>query len=591
MKLIALYTRALGMLGAEKGLALVLAAASVVIGIVQLAEPILLGRVVDALARGNEAFPTIALWAALGLFGILASVIVAVLADRLAHRRHLAAMAEAFDRAMALPQGYHADRGSGAVVRSVIQGTDALFWLWLGAMREQLTAVAGIVLLVPTAIGMDMRMAAILALLAVAYVVMNTLVMQKTKDGQSNVERYNAAVYGRVGDVIGNVTVVQSFARLKAESEAMRAVMSDLLAAQYPVLTWWGILTVLQRAAATITMVAVFALGAVLAGRGELSVGAIVSFVGFANLLISKLDQIAGFVTAMHRRRPTFEAYFALLDEPVGIAEKPDAPPLPPVKGDVRYEGVSFRFPGTEQGVHDIALAAAPGETVALVGPTGSGKSTTLSLLMRLRAPDAGRILIDGTNIADVTLASLRQQVSVVFQDAGLFNRSIGDNIAIGRPGATLAEVEEAARLAEAHEFILRKPDGYGFVIGERGVALSGGERQRLAIARAILKDAPILVLDEATSALDAETEARIKRALDRLRAGRTTFIIAHRLSTVANADRILVLDQGRIVEQGRFRELAEGQGLFARMVAEGGFTVPRTSEAHAAPQAVAIEG
>jgi ATP-binding cassette subfamily B protein len=436
-----------------------------------------------------------------------------------------------------------------------------------------------------------MRMAAILALLAVAYVVMNTLVMQKTKDGQSNVERYNAAVYGRVGDVIGNVTVVQSFARLKTESEAMRAVMSDLLAAQYPVLTWWGILTVLQRAAATITMVAVFALGAVLAGRGELSVGAIVSFVGFANLLISKLDQIAGFVTAMHRRRPTFEAYFALLDEPVGIAEKPDAPPLPPVKGDVRYEGVSFRFPGTEQGVHDIALAAAPGETVALVGPTGSGKSTTLSLLMRLRAPDAGRILIDGTDIADVTLASLRQQVSVVFQDAGLFNRSIGDNIAIGRPGATLAEVEEAARLAEAHEFILRKPDGYGFVIGERGVALSGGERQRLAIARAILKDAPILVLDEATSALDAETEARIKRALDRLRAGRTTFIIAHRLSTVANADRILVLDQGRIVEQGRFRELAEGQGLFARMVAEGGFTVPRTSEAHAAPQAVAIEG
>src|SRR5690606_4721278 len=139
-----------------------------------------------------------------------------------------------------------------------------------------------------------------------------------------------------------------------------------------------------------------------------------------------------------------------LLDEPVGIAEKPDAPPLPPVKGDVRYEGVSFRFPGTEQGVHDIALAAAPGETVALVGPTGSGKSTTLSLLMRLRAPDAGRILIDGTDIADVTLASLRQQVSVVFQDAGLFNRSIGDNIAIGRPGATLAEVEEAARLAEA---------------------------------------------------------------------------------------------------------------------------------------------
>jgi glucan exporter ATP-binding protein len=336
---------------------------------------------------------------------------------------------------------------------------------------------------------------------------------------------------------------------------------------------------VLQRAAATITMVAVFSMGAILAGRGELTVGEIVSFVGFANLLIAKLDQIAGFVTSMHRRAPTLNAYFALIDEPDGIVEQPNAPPLLPVTGEVRYEGVSFRFPGTDQGVHDISLLASPGETVALVGPTGSGKSTTVSLLMRLRAPDAGRILIDGADIAGVTLASLRQQVSVVFQDAGLFNRSIADNIAIGRPGATLAEVEEAARLAEAHDFIERKPGGYGFVIGERGVALSGGERQRLAIARAILKDAPILVLDEATSALDAETEARIKRALDRLRAGRTTFIIAHRLSTVANADKILVLDQGRIVERGRFRELAEGKGLFARMVAEGGFTVPKTAE------------
>ena len=579
MDLFRLYTRALSQLSSEKVLAATLALASVAIGFVQLAEPILLGRVVDALSRGEAAFPTIGLWAALGLFGILASVVVAVFADRLAHRRHLAAMADAFERAITLPQGYHASRGSGAVVRSLLQGTDSLFWLWLGAMREQVTAVAGVLMLVPTAISMDPRMAAILAVLAVAYIAMNALVMRKTKTGQANVERYNSAVYGRVGDVIGNVTVVQSFARLRAESDAMRAVMSDLLAAQYPVLTWWGILTVLQRAAATITMVAVFATGAVLAGRGELTVGEIVSFVGFASLLIAKLDQISGFVTAMHRRAPIMRAYFALLDERDEISERPGAAPLPPVKGDVRYEGVSFRFPESEQGVFDLTLSAKPGQTVALVGPTGSGKSTTASLLMRLRNPDAGRVLIDGHDIADVTLASVRQQIAVVFQDAGLFNRSIGDNIAIGRPGATLAEVEHAARMAEAHDFIARKPDGYGFVIGERGVALSGGERQRIAIARAILKDAPILVLDEATSALDAETEARIKRALDRLRAGRTTFIIAHRLSTVANADEILVLDQGRIVERGRFAELAAGKGLFARMVAEGGFTIPKAAQ------------
>ncbi|WP_072391325.1 glucan ABC transporter ATP-binding protein/ permease [Hyphomicrobium sp. CS1GBMeth3] len=579
MSLTRLYTRALGMLAAERALAILLAVASVAISLVQLAEPILFGRVVDALSRGEEAFPTIALWAAIGLFGILASVIVAVYADRLAHRRRLAAMAEAFERAMILPQGYHADRGSGAVIRSIVEGTGVLFSVWLRAMREQVTAVAGIILLVPTAFGMDMRMAAILALLAVAYVIMNMFVMRKTMSGQMSVERYNAAVFSRVGDVIGNVTVVQSFVRFKAEADAMRAVMSDLLAAQYPVLTWWGLLTVLQRAAATSTMVAVFAMGALLAGRGEMTVGEIVSFVGFANLLIGKLDQISGFATALHRSAPTLTSYFALIDEPEGTIEKANAHPLPPVKGEVRYEGVSFRLPGTGQGVHDLAVTARAGTTVALVGPTGSGKSTTLSLLMRLRTPDAGRILVDGHDIADVTLASLRHQISVVFQDAGLFNRSIADNIAIGKPDATVAGVEAAARLAEAHDFIMKKPDGYGSVIGERGAALSGGERQRIAIARAMLKDAPILVLDEATSALDAETEARIKRALDRLRAGRTTFIIAHRLSTVADADEILVLDQGRVVERGRFGELVEAGGLFARMVAEGGFTVPKELE------------
>jgi glucan exporter ATP-binding protein len=285
---------------------------------------------------------------------------------------------------------------------------------------------------------------------------------------------------------------------------------------------------------------------------------------------------VTGFVTAIHRRAPLLKGYFDLID---AMLEKPGARPLPAVKGDVRYDDVSFQFPGTAQGIFDLTFEAKPGRTVALVGPTGSGKTTTLSLLQRLRAPDKGRIFVDGHDIADVTLASLRHSIAVVFQDAGLFNRSIGDNIAIGRPGATLAEVEQAARLAEAHDFISRKPGGYDFVIGERGASLSGGERQRIAVARAILKDAPILILDEATSALDASTEARIKRALDRLRERRTTFIIAHRLSTVADADEILVFENGRIVERGRFEALARGTGVFSRMVAEGGFTVPQEAE------------
>jgi ATP-binding cassette subfamily B protein len=222
--------------------------------------------------------------------------------------------------------------------------------------------------------------------------------------------------------------------------------------------------------------------------------------------------------------------------------------------------------------VFDLSFVAEAGETIALVGPTGSGKSTTLALLQRFRDPEHGAITIDGQDIRSVDLTSLRQAMGVVFQEAGLFNRSIADNILIGRPGASMAEVEAAAQLAEAHEFILRKPGGYQFRIGERGQALSGGERQRIAVARAVLKGAPILLLDEATSALDNETEAKIKRALDTVRRGRTTFIIAHRLSTVRDADRILVMDRGRIVEAGRFDALATGGGLFQRLVTEGGF-------------------
>lgn len=577
--MLTVYKRGLSLLAEEKTLALILAGAGIAIAAVALAEPVLFGWVVDAIAKQQDASGLVLAWAALGLAGIAAGVTVAVAADRLAHRRRMIALSTAFERAVTLPLSYHSGRGSTAVVAAVLRGTDELFWLWLSALREQLVAVLSIIFLIPLAIWIDARMAAILAILAVAYTALNVYVIGKTSGGQAAVERFRYGVSGRVGDVIGNVTIVQSYTRFAAEVDAMRGMIDQLLSAQYPVLTWWGILTVLQRAAATIAMISIFAVGAALAATGELSVGAIVSFVGFANLLIGRLDQLSSFLVRMQQGAPAIANYFALLDEAGETVEHPDAKPLPAINGRVTYNDVTFQFPGSTQGVRDLSFEAPPGATVALVGPTGSGKSTTLALLQRLRVPDKGSIAIDGHNIADVTLRSLREQIAVVFQDAGLFNRSIGENIAIGKPDATQAEIERAAKLAEAHDFITAKPDGYDFMIGERGASLSGGERQRIAIARAILKDAPILILDEATSALDAETEANIKRAIDQLRSGRTTFIIAHRLSTVADADEILVLDHGHILERGTFSTLAESDGLFARLVREGGFTVPTANQ------------
>ena len=276
------YRRALAMLAVERSLAAGLVGAGMVIAIIQVIEQQMFGWVVDALAKGEGAFPIIGLWAGLGFIGIIASVIVAVAADRMAHRRRLAAMGEAFESAITLPISYHAEKGSGAVVRGILAGTDSLFWNWLSFLREQVTAIVGILFLVPTAIAMDWRMASILGGLAIVYLILNMAVVRRTSEGQSAVEQHHSNVFGRVGDVLGNVTVVQSYTRLGAEMQAMKDIMGQLLAAQYPVLTWWGLLTVFTRAASTITMVLIFTTGAVLASRGEITVGTIVSFVGFA---------------------------------------------------------------------------------------------------------------------------------------------------------------------------------------------------------------------------------------------------------------------------------------------------------------------
>jgi len=575
LALLRTYLRALALLRAERRVAIGICAANVALAVVQLAEPVLFGAVVDSIDIGGAVFQLIGLWALLGLGGIVAGVVVSLHADRLAHRRRTAAMADAFERVVTLPVGYHARAGSGRLIRTLVAGTDALFLVWLGFLREHLAAIVGVALLVPTALATDARLAGVLAVLAAAYVGVSLFVVRRTQAGQRAVERHHQDVFGHVGDVIGNVTVVQSYGRPAAEASALQELMRRLLAAQLPVLAWWAALTILTRASATVVMVAIFAAGALLARAGEVSLGEIVSFIGFANLLIARLDQITGFVGRLFVQAPTVDAFFGLLAEREAVREAPGARPLGPVEGRVAFEGVTYRFPGSAQGVFDLSFEAPPGRTVALVGPTGSGKTTTLALLQRLRDPDAGRITIDGTDIREVSLASLRHATAVVFQDAGLFNRSIRDNLLVGRPGATDAEVEDAARRAEAHDFITGKPGGYGFVIGERGQALSGGERQRLAIARALLKDAPILLLDEATSALDVATEGRIKRALDAARRGRTTFVIAHRLSTIVDADLVVVLERGRIVERGRFGELAAGDGPFSRLAAEGRLAVP----------------
>ena len=299
---------------------------------------------------------------------------------------------------------------------------------------------------------------------------------------------------------------------------------------------------------------------------GRLTVGDLWVFIIYLGSLQAQMKTLAHTQTVFRSVNASVNRVMEELLTPPEVPEKVQAAALPAARGHVRLEGITFGYEPERPVLRDVSLQARPSETIAIVGETGAGKSTLVSLVPRFFDPWQGRVLVDGKDVRDLQLLSLRRQVGLVLQEPFLFPFTIAENIAYGRPGATRQEIEAAARAANAHEFIERLDEGYDTVIGERGATLSGGERQRLSIARALLKDAPILILDEPTSALDAETEARLVEALERLMAGRTTFIIAHRLSTVRRADCILVLKDGRIVESGNHQQLLVRGGVYAHL-------------------------
>jgi glucan exporter ATP-binding protein len=354
--------------------------------------------------------------------------------------------------------------------------------------------------------------------------------------------------------------------RIGDEVQGLRLVADKLLAVQMPVLSWWALVTVITRASTTITVLLIFTVGIALHEQGLTTVGEIVMFVSFASMLIQKLEQVVSFINNVFMEAPRLKEFFDVLDAVPAVRDRPDAIDIGRLSGLVEFHDVSFSYDGKRPAVEDLSFAALPGQTIALVGPTGAGKSTAIALLHRAFDPQSGFIRIDGMDVRGLKLAALRRNIGVVFQEALLFDRSIADNLRVGKPDATPDEMKIAAARAQALEFIERSERGFETNAGERGRMLSGGERQRLSIARALLKDPPILILDEATSALDAVTEAKVNAALDEVMKGRTTFVIAHRLSTIRNATRILVFDHGRVIENGTFDELVAKGGRFAEL-------------------------
>jgi ATP-binding cassette subfamily B protein len=576
MTLAALYRRVLRQLGPDQRTGWGLAFTNVCLAIALFAEPILFGRVIDTLSKSaaestaqlwDRVVPLLLAWAGFGLFTITAGALIALLSDRLAHRRRHAVLADYFEHVLHLPLSQHSRTHTGRAMKVMLQGTDTLWWLWLSFFRDNLAALVSLIVLIPVALYVNWHLAWVLIVLCVIFALLTHFILTRTQALQQQVESHHSDLAERASDTLGNVALVQSFARVQHEVDSLKGISQRVLSAQLPVLSWWAVMTMLTRSATTLTILCIVVLGAWLFTLNLITVGEIVTFIAFAGLIIGKLEQVVSFINKLAMDAPKLRDFFEVLDTNPLIRDSANAIDPGRLTGKIAFENVSFSYDGKRIAIDKLSFIIQPGQTIALVGASGAGKTTALSLLYRAFDPQTGVITVDGQDIRHYQLAALRRNIGVVFQEPLLFNRSIAENLRIGSPQATDAQLLEACARAQALDFIERQPQGIEANIGERGRALSGGERQRLSIARVILKDPPILILDEATSALDGTTEFKLMEALEEVTRNRTTLVIAHRLSTIRHADMILVMEGGRVIETGSFDTLYAQHGRFTEIV------------------------
>ena len=367
---------------------------------------------------------------------------------------------------------------------------------------------------------------------------------------------------------LAGVRVVKAFVREAYEQERYRNANNSLLQENLVVVRGTSLTFPLIFFISNLGTLAIIWLGGEQVIGGSLSIGELVAFTSYLSFLLLPVFILGSTITSLSQSTASAHRVFEIIDAPIEVEDKPDAVLLPPARGSVIFENVSFRYAGSETlSLTDVSFVAEPGQTVAILGRTGSGKSTIINLIPRFYDVTSGSISIDGFDVRDVTLESLRSEIGIVLQESTLFSGTIRENIAYGRSNASEEEVEEAAKAAQAHDFIIGFPEGYTTIVGERGVGLSGGQRQRIALARALLLNPPLLILDDSTSAVDAETEYRIQQALQRLMANRTSFIIAQRISTVRNAGKNLLIDGGHLVAQGTHEALQQTSCLYCELL------------------------
>jgi ATP-binding cassette subfamily B protein len=478
-----------------------------------------------------------------------------------------ALMRAAIERLHSLPLSYHREQSVGATMTTIERGISGS----MAALSELVMRLLPSIMYLGVSIAVTLRLEWRLALAVIMLAPLPAWIgaraaREQTAREQGLLERWTG-LFARFNEVLSGIVVVKSFVMEEREKRRFldgvgdaNALVLEGVATDAKTNLGKSVLTVSARLFA-------LGIGGVLVMKHEITLGTLVAFIGYLGGVFHPVQAMTSMYQTLRRASVSLSAVLSVLEAEDSLGDRPDAREIDALHGDVEFRQVAFRYRPERPIFDDVSLNVRAGETIALVGPSGAGKTTLISLLQRLYDPERGAILIDGRDIRTFKQRSLRSKIGVVLQEGSLFSDSVRDNIAFGRPDASLAEIERAARAANAHDFITALPQGYDTPVGERGCKLSVGEKQRIAIARAILKDAPILILDEATSALDVDSEAKVQEALARLTRGRTAFVIAHRLATIIGADRIAVVRDGGIVEVGSHDELMRQGGYYASVL------------------------
>jgi ATP-binding cassette subfamily B protein len=457
-----------------------------------------------------------------------------------------------FRHAQRLSLAYHDTKGTADATYRIQYDAGCIQWVVADGTVPLVTSAFTLIAMAAVVIALDWQLALVALAAAPVLFALSHVYGRRLKRQAKEVKKIESSALAVVQEVLSAIRVVKAFGQEDREHGRFVAKSTDGMRARLRVALLSGALGLLIGLTVAVGTAAVLYVGVRHVQTGVLTLGDLLVVMAYLSQLYGPMETLSKKVADLQAGMVSAERAFTLLDENPDVAERPDARPLDRAAGDVAFDGVTFAYPGNPPVLHDVSLAVPAGTRVGIKGRTGAGKSTLMNLLTRFYDPSSGRITLDGVDLRDYKLADLRNQFAIVLQEPVLFSASVAENIAYARPGATDAEVVAAAEAANAHEFITGLPGGYETLVGERGMRLSGGERQRIALARAFLKDAPILILDEPTSSIDVKTEALIVEAMERLMRGRTTFLIAHRLSTLRDCDLLLEIRDGRLAEARR---------------------------------------